>query len=379
MQTTFEYGVARIRDFTVHATAVPGKRLGVSAVELEGQRLEPTDRFWHSLHLRFGFTGNIFRYFSHQEVFERISQVAPNDRVRYCIEHDGEGRARLLGVCAPTAAVMPYDELRDLLAEYAAEEIAYDKGVVRSRHAPPLAAPFEVAGDAFVNKYVLEVPIDGFGRAAVYLSLLRLVCANGAVAAAPTFRSEVSLGKAHDSAAYALMRVLEGFNNEEGYAALRQRFESAATSWASVYEVQALRNVLARLCHRGELRHSARPLPGTDGASTLSPSTALWQALGRLAGNLEEMYGMANINTLTAKRQRTLPAACKVYELLNFATEVATHHAQPAGNRALQGFVGGLLANEFDLEGTAERFYSWKDFFLVDERVNETLAQRDRR
>ena len=177
----------------------------------------------------------------------------------------------------------------------------------------------------------------------------------------------------------ALMRVLEGFNNEEGYAALRQRFESAATSWASVYEVQALRNVLAGLCHRGELRHGARPLPGTDGASTLSPGTALWQAFGRLTGNLEEMYGMANINTLTAKRQRTLPAACKVYELLNFATEVATHHAQPAGNRALQGFVGELLANEFDLEGTAERFYSWKDFFLADERVNETLAQRDRR
>jgi hypothetical protein len=379
MPITFEYGVARVKDLAVYTTGVPGKRPEVSAVELNGRRLEPTKRFWHSLHLRFGFTGNIFRYFSHQEVFERISQVAPNDRVRYCIEHDGLGHARLLGVCAPTAAVMPYDELRDLLARYEAEEVEYDEGVVRSRHAPPLAAPFDIAGDAFVNKFVLEVPIDGFGRAAVHLSLLRLVCANGAVAASPAFRSEVALGKAQDAAGYALVRVLEGFNNEEGFAALRQRFESAASSWASVREVQSLRTVLAGICHRGQLRHGARRLPGTDGASTLSPGSALWEAFSRLAGNLEQMYGMANIDTLTAKRQRTLPAACKVYELINFASEVATHHTQPAGNRALQGFVGDLLANEFDLEGTAERFGSWRDFFLADERVNETLALRDRR
>lgn len=379
MPITFEYGAARIKDFAVHTTAVPGKRPEVSAVELAGRKLVPTKRFWHSLHLRFGFTRNIFRYFSHQEVFERISQVAANDRVQYCIEQQGEGHARLLGVCAPTAAVMPYDELCGLLQQYETEGLEYDEGMVRSWHMPRLAAPFDIAGDAFVNKFVLEVPIDGFGRAAVHLSLLRLVCANGAVAATPAFRSEVSLGKARAAAGYALVRVLDGFNNEEGYAALRQRFESAATSWASVREVQSLRSLLAAICHRGQLRAGKRPLLGTDGGYTLSPSSALWHAFSQLTGNLEQMYGMANIDTLTAKRQRTLPAACKVYELLNFASEVATHHTEPAGSRALQGYVGNLLANEFDLEGTAERFSSWKDFFLGDERVNETLAQRDRR
>ena len=40
-----------------------------------------------------------------------------------------------------------------------------------------------------------------------------------------------------------------------------------------------------------------------------------------------KLYGLANLDTLSPKRQRTLPVDCKVYDLLNFATEIATHHA----------------------------------------------------
>ena len=46
-----------------------------------------------------------------------------------------------------------------------------------------------------------------------------------------------------------------------------------------------------------------------------------------MTGDLQRIYGMANLDALSVKRQRTLPAACKVYDLLNFASEVATHHA----------------------------------------------------
>ena len=54
---------------------------------------------------------NIFRYFSHEEVFNRISEVAPNDRVRWCLERDDDGDGRLLAVTNPTAALMPHDDL----------------------------------------------------------------------------------------------------------------------------------------------------------------------------------------------------------------------------------------------------------------------------
>src|SRR5262249_57426623 len=112
---------------------------------------------------------------------------------------------------------------------------------------------FEVGGDGFQNKFVLDTPIDGFGRPSVYLSLLRLICSNGAVGYSPAFRSELSVGRGNDGVAFALTRVLDGFNNEDGYAALRQRFESATKSWASGNEVSKLYKGLARLHARGAL------------------------------------------------------------------------------------------------------------------------------
>lgn len=101
-----------------------------------------------------------------------------------------------------------------------------------------------MAGDGFQHRFVLDTPVDGFGRPSVYLSLLRLVCSNGAVGYSSAFRSELSVGKGDEGVAFALVRVLEDFNNEDGFAAMRQRFESAARSWASVNEVHKLYKTL---------------------------------------------------------------------------------------------------------------------------------------
>jgi hypothetical protein len=50
-----------------------------------------------------------------------------------------------------------------------------------SEHAPRYNPTFQIARDGFQNKFVLDTPIDGYGRPAVYLSMLRLICANGLV------------------------------------------------------------------------------------------------------------------------------------------------------------------------------------------------------
>ena len=63
--------------------------------------------------MRFGFTTNIFRYFTHTEVFRRISSRSPDDKIRYCLETAGEENAtpRLLAVSllvlAAGLAVLP--------------------------------------------------------------------------------------------------------------------------------------------------------------------------------------------------------------------------------------------------------------------------------
>ena len=96
-------------------------------------------------------------------------------------------------------------------------------------------------------------------------------------------------------------------------------------------------------------------------------------------GTLTRIYGLASMDTLSVKRQRTLPTACKVYDLLNFASEVATHHASEAGNRTVQAYVGELISGEFDLEGTAEQFTDWRDFFIGNEKTADTMAELNRR
>jgi hypothetical protein len=378
MTIRFEYGTARIKDFEVHSgtPTVKGKR-PVLEVRLNGEPMTTSNRFWNSLHLRFGFTSNIFRYFSHQEVFDRISTVASNDRVGWCRERDDEGNGHLLAVTGTNAATIPYDDLSDLLKQYETHEIKYSNGVVRSTHSPRRGGTFQLGGDGFQNRFIIETPIDGFGRPSVYLSLLRLICSNGAVGYSPAFRSELSVGKGDEGIGFALTRVLDGFNNEDGYVALRQRFESGTRSWASVHEVNGLYKCLARLHNREEIK-TRKMAFGTDGASEFDVSP-LFHSFHKLTGDLTQVYGLSNMDALSVKRQRTLPAACKVYALLNFASEVATHHATEQGYRTMQAYIGDLISNEFDLEGTTDQFSDWRDFFVANDQTTSTLAHMQQR
>src|SRR5262249_44993755 len=78
MTKRFDYGCGTIRDLGVCRTAEgsnPGK---ANDVLIQGQPVRSTPRFWTSLQVRFGFSGNIFKFFTHEEVFQRISEKAGN-------------------------------------------------------------------------------------------------------------------------------------------------------------------------------------------------------------------------------------------------------------------------------------------------------------
>src|SRR5579871_6694990 len=109
MATRFEYGTGRIGELEVRAVH-PGEK-PTPEVLVRGMPTRPTQRFWTSLQVRFGFSANVFTYFSHREVFDRIGRVAPNDRVRWCVERPGRGPARLLAVTNPAAPLLPHDAL----------------------------------------------------------------------------------------------------------------------------------------------------------------------------------------------------------------------------------------------------------------------------
>src|SRR5262249_16057245 len=154
-------------------------------------------------------------FFSYGEVFQRISEVASNDKVRWTVQRDDDGGGTVLAVTNPRSALIRHDDLMDVLNQYDAENVAYHNGFVRSTAGPRVGGTFATAGDDFQNRFIIDTPIDGYGRPNVYLSLLRLVCTNGAIGYSPAFRSELNVGRGDDGVHFALVRVLEGFNNEE--------------------------------------------------------------------------------------------------------------------------------------------------------------------
>jgi hypothetical protein len=294
----------------------------------------------------------VFRYFEPCEVFERISERAPNDQFRYTIERDrGRSAKRLLAVSNPNRPIIRRAEVDELVAMHSGESVEYAEGVVTSRHLPASGEHnVRIGGDELRNRFILETPIDGFGHPRIFLSMLRLVCSNGMIGYSRAFRSEISLGK---DLSQCIVRALRSFDNDEGYSALRQRFTSAQTSWASVRECHQLYRTLENVSHDGSLR-----------------SLKLMSNFYRMTGNLNELYGLANLDALSIKRQRILPTQCRVYDLINFASELATHHATPAGSRELQAFIGSLISDEFDMEGTAETVVDFADFFLDQPNIS---------
>ena len=314
-------------------------------LRVDGEELTASPRFWSSLFHRFGLSGNVFRYFDHQEVFRRVTEVSADDRLRLCIERRDRRPARLLAVSNPKRGVLDYDATRHLMLRHGGGDLAYHEGVVTSRHTPRSGeSGFEIGGDTMHNRFLTEVPVDGFGQPRIYLGMLRQVCSNGMVGYSRTFRSDIRLG---NDAEHTLARAFGQFDSDEGFAALRQRFEAAQRSWASVRECLELRNTLAR----------TKPRDWSD-------HTPFVQHLDRVAGDLQSIYGVANLANLSVKRQRILPARCRVYDLLNLASEIATHRADAPGGRQLQAFLGTLVSDEYDLEGTAEKVPQFQDLFV---------------
>lgn len=380
----FDYNILPLSDLQVvtETNQKTGKEK-VKHVVVQGEPIKASDRFWTSLFARYGFNSTFFKYYSHAEVFQRICEKSSNDKMRLCIER-GDKENRLLAVSHPNKPLVSFPELNDTVGRYGGTGLTYNNGVIESVHQPRATAGMDISigPDKFQHRFLLSCPIDGYGQPNVYLSMLRLICTNGMVGYSKTFRSQIALGKGSDDVMPQLVRTLEGFGNDEGYAALRQRFESAQSSAASVYEAITLQKMLYKL-------HVAKSVDDVGGkALPKGTSIADWAAKGAsnlpyitltdnavmqapifrgfeaMTGNPMRLYGIANMDAMSVKRQRTLPVNCTVYDLLNFTTEVATHYSLPEAARTLNAWVGQTIANEYDMEGTKDKLGEFVDLHL---------------
>jgi hypothetical protein len=393
----FDYAFLPVNDLRVETEEDPKTgQYKPTAIIVNDESVRPSQRFWTSLFARYGFNKSFFKYFGYDEVFDRIAQVEQADRLRLCIERrpgNNSEISTLMAVSNPTKPIVQHEELMESLRQYNGQSIDYVDGEVYSTHAPRVgAANFDICGDVFSNRFVMATPIDGYGTPNFYLSLMRQVCSNGMIGYAKAFRSTLNLGKGADDVMPTITRALDGFGNDEGFAALRQRMESATESWCSVFESTSLYKLITKL-------HASKQLAGVDKRLEKGKSITDWMddaihagrtvvededevggvgspiltAYHRMTGDTNHLYGLANLDALSAKRQRALPVNCTVYDALNFATEVATHYAIPDGARQLNAWCGSLISAEYDMEGTKQKFDDFADFH-IEAKVKERLT-----
>ena len=372
MTTTFDYVVTNVKALkaSVEETRTRTGRLmrkECRSIEIDGRKTAPTSRFWNSLYSMYGFNQAFFNYFSHDEVFTRLQERDDDREIRVCVENTN-GVEMLLACTNPNSGLITHDEMLDVARMMGGTDIKYHNGVIESHHQPAVGSSnFMVGGDEFTPRLMLQTPIDGYGLPSSYLSILRQVCSNGMVAMDKAFQSRIHIGKKDGHVSHSIVRHLQGYGNDEGYSAIRQRIASAQTSRASLFEVTDLYNKLIKVKD-----HLSLEAPDVEHDTLIrqehgmSNRFSITRSLVDMAGDVSSLYGLASSSMVNVKKLKTLPAKCNVYDLINFATEVATHHAETAGARSLHGWVGGLISNEFDLEGTKIGYDSngFKDLHL---------------
>lgn len=183
----------------------------------------------------------------------------------------------------------------------------------------------------FHRRFVLEITEDGHGSPRTCLALLRQLFTNGMVADCAAFRSKV---KAGDVIAYVIQRAITTFDSEEGFDMLKQRTDSAR-DYRELSKVQRCIPCVSEL--KG---NTFRPMQADS-------------SLRRVARYPHESYGVTKLDELPFKRQRLLPNKCRVYHLLNYLSELSSHHALMKMRTRIDRLVGTLVSEEYDLEGSA--------------------------
>ena len=83
-------------------------------------------------------------------------------------------------------------------------------------------------------------------------------------------------------------------------------------------------------------------------------------------------YSVESPRSLNVKKRSLLPVQCSVLDLVNMATELATHHQELLdvnGQSSLMAHVNRLLASEYDLEGVFDWKKSAQPLYLVNKRL----------
>ncbi len=311
-----------------------------------------TPRFVTSLAKKLKFSNTIFNYFSPAEVLERAAEIHPKQEFVATFDNHNN---QILGIIERDKKVLPPSIGCKIFSEDPRmRKTFYENGVWKGElH---LDESFNIPNSGeYRRRLTIHYPVDGIGSPCIYLALLRQVCSNGSVAQVSSFRTDIEI---NDESGTHLGRLLKSFSNQHGFSALEERVDIAQQTVASVNELMMIDNLMQEYVQD---KNSYRKLHNR---------------LYEIAGEPCHTYGTTSLSNIPAKKRALLPVNCAVNDLLNFCSELTTHHGNLLTSaQAFDIASGRTLAGEYDLEGMYRNTKKSPDFFLKDLKLSKYKTQ----
>lgn len=314
---------------------------GGFSIEYNGEVFQVTKRFLSSFARKLKVSTNIFRYFSGEEVFDRVAKYNPDLRLRATFDHQA---GEILGVVEANKKILPPEIARRIFAEDPrTQELQYRNGIISARMV--LDENFSIAGDSdYTRKLTLHYPVDGVSLPSFYLAVERQICSNGATMLADAFRTEIEV---NDNSGTHLSRLVSSFSNEHGFRTMQSRLRVAHETRASIHELLVVQELIQTLI------------------SSKSMYSRVNERLEQMAGDPCAQYEITSLNNINVKRRPLLPVQCSVSDLINFCSELTTHHEKELSSpERIDGLIGHMLSHEFDLEDMYHTRKTARAFFL---------------
>ena len=300
-----------------------------------------SDRFYKTLAAELGIPFGVFGFFTPLEVMTRAAEKEPDLALRVTVDTE---RNQALGLTQDKGLPMPVKFIEGVLHEdRRLQEVEYGNGMLSAML--DLDDPWDVPNDSTYHVRVrCRVPVDGVGMPDMSLATWRQICSNGAVAEAPLFRTKMEI---KDNSGEHFRRLLASFSNPAGVEMLQERMCTAAGTKASVGEVVLLDGLIRR------------------SVANTRNQMLLRERLNEIADNPCVRYGVTDLTNIGQKKRPLLPVGCSVADLLNFASELASHHAELLKPEStLHSFAGTVLSKDFDLEDLYPNAVRTSNFYL---------------
>ncbi len=308
---------------------------------IDGERYALSPRFLKGLAARMKVPYAVFNLFTPLEVIHRTAERQPDLPLRVTLDR---GKKTALGLVEAKGNALPVGQVASILRQDSRlQKIDYENGILEATL--DMGEAWEIMGDSeYKVQLSCQIPVDGMGQQEINLATFRQICSNGAVAEESSFRTKMEI---KDNSGLHFSKLLKSFNNRNGMEMLHKRLLDANSTKASVGELLELDGLIRRVVSD---RHS---------------QMLIREQLLTLGDNPCARYGVTDLTNIGEKRRSLLPVGCSVADLLNFSSELGTHHRHLLKEVApLHAFYGRKLAKGFDLEDMYKNSVSARDYHL---------------